>query len=320
MLPLHLLEQRPEFRRGLCPRNARLEPPQQVHLPLALHRLAVVEDVRQIDVRPAPHETRRHHPDDRPHLVVEPQLAPEHRRIAAELPLPEFEPEQRHRLRPRRFVGRRRGPPDQRHHAHHVERVHGAVIPAQALRIALARPRHVGPRRGHHPGKDRVALGDVQELVDAVVAAVAAALPAHVHAHQPAGVLIRERIEDHRVDHAVHRRAAADSQRQRSDRQGRKPAGFRQVADAETDILHKMIQPAKHEGPPVPFYRRGAPGFGWHRRKWYAPQNRDWLEFRCTCEIRSLYLVCPFARSGCLLLATHLQKVTAQELALWGFQ
>ena len=26
-------------------------------------------------------------------------------------------------------------------------------------------------------------------------------------------------------------------------------------------------------------------------------QNRDWLEFRCTCEIRSLYLVCPFLRN-----------------------
>ena len=44
---------------------------------------------RQIDVGAAPHEALRHHADDRADCVVEPELAAEDARIAAELPLPE---------------------------------------------------------------------------------------------------------------------------------------------------------------------------------------------------------------------------------------
>ena len=90
----------------LLARDARFQPPQQMHTPLALHGLPAMEDVRQVNVGAAPHEARRHHADHRPHLVVQPQLAAQHAGVAAELPLPELVAQHRHRLRAIRGIGR----------------------------------------------------------------------------------------------------------------------------------------------------------------------------------------------------------------------
>src|SRR5215469_11134855 len=81
---------------------------------------------------------------------------------------------------------------------------------ASAAVIALARPGHVGPRRRDHAGEYRVPLGDVQELVNGVVAPIAAALAAYLDGYQPPWVLVWKRIDNHGVHHAVHRGAAAD--------------------------------------------------------------------------------------------------------------
>ncbi len=62
---------------------------------------------RQVDVGAAPHEAPRHHADDLARRAVETHRPPDHRRIAAELPLPEAVAEQRDRRR----VGAGRRPP-----------------------------------------------------------------------------------------------------------------------------------------------------------------------------------------------------------------
>ena len=77
MLVLQILEQRCEFGRGLCPRDPWFETGHQVHIALALHGLSAMENVGQVHIRAAPHEAGRHHSDDGPHLIVEPQLSPD---------------------------------------------------------------------------------------------------------------------------------------------------------------------------------------------------------------------------------------------------
>ena len=204
-----------------------------------------MKDVGQVHVGAAPHEARRHHADHGADLIVQPQFAAQHARVAAELPLPEFVAEHRDGLGSLRGIRVGGGTPDERTHAHHVERVHGAVIAAQPLGLARARPGHVAPSGGDHPAEDRITLRDVQELVDRVGAAVAAALAQHVDAHQAVGILIGERVEDDGMDHAVHGGASADTQCQRADRDGRKRARLAQVPRTETQVAAELSDPRK---------------------------------------------------------------------------
>ena len=68
---------------------------------------SALERDRHVDVRAAPHESLRHDADHRADGVVEPQLAAEHIRIAAELTLPEAVAEHDDRLgASARIVGR----------------------------------------------------------------------------------------------------------------------------------------------------------------------------------------------------------------------
>src|SRR5580658_2241226 len=105
---------------------------------LSLQVLSAMKDIRQIDVRAAPHEARRHDADDRSRLSVELQMPAENPSVAAKLLLPEFIAQHGHWLSAVDRVRCDGGAADQRRDAHHVERIHGAVIPAQALRIAVA--------------------------------------------------------------------------------------------------------------------------------------------------------------------------------------
>ena len=61
-----------------------------------------LERHRQVDVRASPHEPLRHHADHRPDDIVQAKLAPEHSRVAAELPLPEAIAQDDDRRRARR--------------------------------------------------------------------------------------------------------------------------------------------------------------------------------------------------------------------------
>ncbi len=120
---------------------------------------------RQIDVRAAPHEPLRHDADDAPDATVQPQLRADDLRVAAELTLPEAIPEHDDRFGIRRDVGRREVASDERRHAHHLERVRRAVVAANALGLGTVRPQHVADGGCDRALEDRVALGDLEELV-----------------------------------------------------------------------------------------------------------------------------------------------------------
>ena len=58
---------RPQVRLRLRDGHAGFETPQEMNLVFSFHVLAAMEDVRQIDIRAAPHESLRHHADHGAH-------------------------------------------------------------------------------------------------------------------------------------------------------------------------------------------------------------------------------------------------------------
>ena len=247
---------------------ARLETAQKVNAALAFHGLSPVKDVGQVHVCAAPHEARRHHADHRADLVVEPEFTAQDPAVAAELPLPELVAEHHHGLGALLRVGLAGAAPDLWRHPHHIEGVHGAVIAAQPLGLTRARPGHVAPGGGDHPAEHRIALRDFEELVDLVVTAVSAALPLYRDAHQAVGILVGERIQDDGVDHGVHGGAAADTERQRADGDGRKRRCLAQAARAETEVPGELSDPRKSAHG---YYDYGTDGGGAIRLAWGGP-------------------------------------------------
>src|ERR1700722_4976954 len=114
-----------------------------MNLSLSFYLLSTMKDIGEVDVRTAPHESLRHDSDYSSHLSVEFQLAAEHSGVSAKLLLPELVAKNGHRLRALDSVRYCSAPADQRQYAHHVERIHRAMITAQALRVAVACPDHV---------------------------------------------------------------------------------------------------------------------------------------------------------------------------------
>ncbi len=139
---------------------------------------AALEHDRHVDVRAAPHEALRHHADDRPDRVVEPQLPADDRRVAAELPLPEAIAEHDDRLGARRAVV---GPDDVRPTSG------GTPITSNVFGVPwLPRSRCGSPSPVHITSliveaidavEDRVPLGDLEELVGRVAGAATRAAP-----------------------------------------------------------------------------------------------------------------------------------------------
>ena len=86
------------------------------------------------------------------------------------------------------------------------------MVAAETLRIAVAGPEHVADRGGDHALEDRVALGDLEELVDGVAGPAAPRRRARdPDAHQPVDVLVGKRIEHDGVEDAVDRRRRHDA-------------------------------------------------------------------------------------------------------------
>ena len=245
---LQVRDDRRQIRFGLRIGHARLQPSEQVDVAHAFDDPAALERDRHVDVRAAPHEALRHDADHGAHGVVQPKLAAEHVRVAAELALPESIAQHHDRLRAgARIVGRRR-PPDERRHAHHVERVERAVVAAQPLRIAVAGPQHVADGRGDDPLEDGVSLGDLDELIDRIAGPESALRRVrHPDAHQVVDVLIGKRIEDDGVEHAVDGRRGHDAERQGHDRQKGEPGTSRQPADAEPHVAPELLDPVQHD-------------------------------------------------------------------------
>ena len=120
------------------------------------------------------------------------------------------------------------------------------MIAAQALRVAGPGPGDVRPGGGNHSLENGIALGDLGELVDGVVAAVAAVFRRqHLHAHQPVRIFIDERVQDNGVDDAIHGGAAADSERQRTECDSCEGAVGGERARPEAEILHPMLEPGE---------------------------------------------------------------------------
>ena len=227
--------------------HAPLQPPEQVHVPDPFDEGPAREGDRQVDIGASPHEPLRHHPDDGADLVVEAELPADHGGVAAELPLPEPVAEDGDRRRIRPAVVGEVGPSEERRHAHDEERVRRAVVAAQALRVALAGPQDVGDRGRDRPFEDRVPFGDLEELVGAV--AEAASAPARVpdaDAHQRVDVLIGERIQDDRVDDAVHRGRRHDPEGQRQHRQRGEAGRAGKGPDPVAQVLKPLVEPRQH--------------------------------------------------------------------------
>ncbi len=119
------------------------------------------------------------------------------------------------------------------------------MIAAKTLGLAGAGPRDVAPGGRDDAAEHGAAPGDFEELIDRVVAAVVAALPLHVDGHQPVGIVVRERVQDYGVEHAVHGGAAADAERQRADRDDREGGRVRQVTRADAEIAGKLREEQK---------------------------------------------------------------------------
>src|SRR6187551_3444586 len=118
----------------------------------------------QVDVGAAPHEALRHHADYGAHRVVQPQPAPEHIGIAAELALPEAVAEHDHRFGAGAPVVAAHRPADECRDPHYLEGIERAVISAQAPWLSITGPDHVADRGGNDAFEDAVAPGDLHEL------------------------------------------------------------------------------------------------------------------------------------------------------------
>src|SRR5207247_7621215 len=111
------------------------------------------------------------------------------------------------------------------------------VIAAKSLRLARIGPHYIADGGRHNPLENRVAASDLQVLVGTVGDAAETLVGSfHADTHQPIHVFVRERIQHHRVDHAIHRGARADTERQRSYRDGGEARAPREIAQSETHV------------------------------------------------------------------------------------
>ena len=259
---LEIRDDRPEIGFRLRVGDARFQPPQQMDGSHALDPASPLEDDGDINVGAAPHESLGHDADHRAAGVVQLQLATQHVRVAGKLALPEPIAEDDHRrcARPGVFGGRR--PAEQRRHAHHVERIEGAVVAAQPLRVALADPEHVADRRRDDTGcsaEDRVPLGELDELIDRVSRPIAAHRSIRdADAHQAIDVFVRKGIQHDPVKDAVDRGGGHDAHRERQDRYGRETRILDETARRESQVTEGLIEPVQHGRTPAPDDAPGA--------------------------------------------------------------
>ncbi len=183
----------------------------------SLRNLTRVEHHRQIYVRTAKHEARRHHSHYGAYLAVQMHPAPNYTGISSKLTLPKFVAQDRNRLRSRSRVIRCDDAAKQRRHAQDLESVHRHVIPAKAAGFAGARPDHVTDSGRGKTLEYRGTSGELEILIDCIVqASTTCGEVPNDNAVQMIDIFVRERIDDHGVNHAVHRRGGADAEGERS--------------------------------------------------------------------------------------------------------
>src|SRR5271168_5174096 len=139
-----------------------------------LNDFAAAVDHGNVNVGPTPHESLRHYANDCADFVVEEKLASQNTGVASELPLPEFVAQDGDRLSRWNFVAGKRSAPDERLDTHDGEGVHGAIIAAQAHRVARSGPNNVGNGGCDHAFKNSAAPGEFKILVRRIVSEASA--------------------------------------------------------------------------------------------------------------------------------------------------
>ena len=160
---------------------------------------------------------RRHHADDGPWRVVEPQRASDRSRIAPELALPERVADQRDRRSALRILGRREHAAGDGLDAEQWNQLVRCMQHRHAPRIALSRTQvHlVGDEPAHRGHRPRLPLNVLKVRPGSRLARrprVAIGLP---HNGKPFGLRKRRRREQHGVDDAEDRGVGGNPQRNR---------------------------------------------------------------------------------------------------------
>ena len=201
---------------------------------------------RQVDIRFAPAEPRRHHADDLIVLAHELNGAPDDRRIAGVVALPELvaEHDDALRLLPRRRVRRDQPAPQHRRRAPVIRRVRGDVRGDDVFRDIAVGGREV-PAVLADDAFDRARLPQLIELRAAHprIPEAAGRVPER-ELHHPLGADVGKRIDQHAVDDAEDGARGADPEGEREDRREReaRPAAelARGVAKISDDRVHAM--------------------------------------------------------------------------------
>ena len=122
------------------------------------------------------------------------------------------------------------------------------MVPAQPLRLALPGPEHVADGRGDHAVEDRVALGDLEEVVGRVVEPVPPLVRVpDLDAHERVDVAVGEGIEDHGVHDAVDRRRGHDPEGDRNQRGPGHSGVAQERPGPEAQVAEYGLEPEKHD-------------------------------------------------------------------------
>ena len=193
-----------------------------------------------------PGESRRHHPDDRPHLAVEDHRLSDNVRIGVELADPEPVPQHDDRRRIQPGILRARRPANHGAQPHEVEEI----------RRHPDRPHGLDPIRGfvHHSlaasandvFEHAAVVPEVQEFGRGKHHPRDAPLPVvHQHVHEPAGIPVRQRIQQDVVEHAVDHRHGADAEREGEHGGGGESRRPGERADGVLDITPAVLEPGE---------------------------------------------------------------------------
>src|SRR5215472_14933247 len=118
------------------------------------------------------------------------------------------------------------------------------MIAAETLRVAAAGPGDVADGGSDDAVEGRGPPSEFNELINGVIRGTKALVGSLVgDADQAADIFVGERIEDNGIDDAVHSRAAADTEGERTERNRRKGALFRQAPRGESEILKAPVDP-----------------------------------------------------------------------------
>jgi hypothetical protein len=159
------------------------------------------------------------HADDRVRLAVEEDVLAHDRRVRSELRLPQRVAQKHDMVLADLVLVRPECAAERRPRAVDIEVVRGDALAAQLNRLLAPRQRRAPTGLRGHVLKHLVLLDPV-EVVQRRDAVAPAVRPLLEHADDAVGVGVRQRVQQHAVDEAEHRRVRADREGDRDDRDG----------------------------------------------------------------------------------------------------